>query len=707
MQLFQVIWVTLMLLDGLWGLTRQEEFKTRRVSTVTLRRTETKKEKNQRHIENQSQKESDEDEDKKTLSQQVADGKYGLIQRELFSEPIKRPGIISYEVNPEVPKDNVNNLGGLMPEEIWLAENHLLVLKGGGSFGGEGNWPAIDNYVAPRRQVKIPHNPKVPPPFPVQLKDNGPTEFIRSKNGSAALPVVPFFNGLYPVNETFPGNLRAGNGFDPFPLLLPLPPPVGTFLPRPENLTELDEDDPSIYYPPPYDFYFPKDNSSFVPPGPLVPGIVVPPPPNFFGLLEKKSRTKGSNVKPKTTTTQSPPRLHTTTGYPSTTSKPNTQRTIAHRPHKTTPATTTVSPNEIVHTLPPDTPVGNWIPIPAPRPFYISLKSIKLHERQHQPGWRYYNTTEKKMPRIYNPEPYYYSGFKPIINPNPIPVYVENFTQKPKYYFYDPPEYETNTLSPSLVVKTSPRTSKYVQSPLEYFLRDKYGTNKKSPATTTKPPIYEYSYSAPGYGTLEAPKIGNNFVTSKQPYLYEVSTVRPYSYNVYQTEYPTYTQSPRPLVDLPKKYFTSFGQKLNHEVTSPKYNNKFVTTTPKNVFFDYNLQNDGQILQDQYYEEKLYYRPTNKPKSYPQFYRAPNSPHYVHNYNRQNVVAGHPLDTDIRVNYKNPLPPINPDAEFIGPFGGPTTPGAPHQLPRGTSLISYQLPGTGGHFYFLTPQAVK
>lgn len=71
-----------------------------------------------------------EDEEKKTLSQQVADGKYGLIQKELFSKPAKKPGVISYGSNPEVPKDNINNLGGLQKNEIWLADNHLLVLKG-------------------------------------------------------------------------------------------------------------------------------------------------------------------------------------------------------------------------------------------------------------------------------------------------------------------------------------------------------------------------------------------------------------------------------------------------------------------------------------------------------------------------------------------------------------------------------------------------
>lgn len=75
-------------------------------------------------------------EEKKTLSQQVADGKYGLIQRELFNgNSHNPPGVISYSKNPEIPKDNSDNLGGLNREEIWLAEDHLLVLKGNKDIG--------------------------------------------------------------------------------------------------------------------------------------------------------------------------------------------------------------------------------------------------------------------------------------------------------------------------------------------------------------------------------------------------------------------------------------------------------------------------------------------------------------------------------------------------------------------------------------------
>lgn len=354
----------------------------------------------------------DDDEDKKTLSQQIADGKYGLIEKEIFATTPKRPGIISYASNPEVPRDTAKNLGGLEPEEIWLAENHLLVLRGGVFPEYKPNktddsatvWPPIDDYNAPLRQVKIPANPKVPPPFPVQLRDGGPTQFIGFNGTAGRRPLPPFFpqpppgNGSYfappfpfpfppPGNFTpglyppiFPENSTPGGGFypppgngsfspppfpyppppprngsyfapppgnftpgrepfypppfpgfppppynatfyPPYPLpppfppngTLPFPPPFlnlppgAAFLPPPGNLTEpFDEDDPSLYYPPPYDFYYPKDNSTEVPPGPLVPGIILPPPPNFFAPLNDSDE----QPTPPPPTTQ-PPVTHT------------------------------------------------------------------------------------------------------------------------------------------------------------------------------------------------------------------------------------------------------------------------------------------------------------------------------------------------------------------------------------------------------------
>jgi len=307
---------------------------------------------------------SDDEDGKKTLSQQVKEGKYGLIQNEIYGDRPKRPGIISYLGNPEVPKDTIDNLGGLDEDEIWLAENHVLVLKGGkfpeheqssqqSSDGEQPKWPPIDNYKAPKRQVKIPARPKIPPPFPVQLTEGGPVQII-GPNGTAEeignstldystnplytkglLPGEnPFFtispNGTVFTPDFGPlGNFsieeksfRGNNDQKEIKPELPQPPgalppfyhaipPGAIFVPPPGNQSDYDEEDQSIYYPPPYSFYYPQDNTTAVPPGPLVPGIILPPPPDFFSALDdKKTTTKKYSKRP--TTTSSPPRARPT-----------------------------------------------------------------------------------------------------------------------------------------------------------------------------------------------------------------------------------------------------------------------------------------------------------------------------------------------------------------------------------------------------------
>ncbi|XP_066146440.1 uncharacterized protein [Euwallacea fornicatus] len=330
--------------------------------------------------------------DRKTLSQQVADGKYGLIQKELFKKPPKKPGIISYAPNHEVPSDNIATLGGLTKNDIWLAENHLLVIKGGGYPAHDDSkqdyvgqlWQPLDDYNAPLHQVKIPKNPAVPPPFPVQLTDDGPLQILgtnssRTLNASAetpayALPPPPGWDGEIPPQSQYfpdagspnsdPANPSAGEvavsvpvsgeppGGMPFPptfLNGSLPPsfahlpPGVAILPAPlENATNtdiLDEDDPSIYYPPPYSFFYPKDNSSLVPPGPLVPGIILPPPPKFFAPLEEDSAT----------TTRKP--IHTTKHVTTTQAATTTERPLGNeigstkRPTKIVPTKVSVVKN--------------------------------------------------------------------------------------------------------------------------------------------------------------------------------------------------------------------------------------------------------------------------------------------------------------------------------------------------------------------------
>lgn len=341
------------------------------------------------------------DESKKTLADQVAEGKYGLIQNELFKKQPRRPGILSYAPNAEVPNDTADNLGGLSKDEIWLAEDHLLVLKGGTLNEGSGRepWKPIDDYEAPLRQVKIPDNPEVPPPFPIQLEENGPIQLV----GNHQLPLVnPFTNETlllfpdsgFPKTETYspdqknvfarpgaaaaaqddngdhapPGPLAYGrpNNFTfANPFLSPFPPefvgpPLHPFpFPFPpngslenSNFTDfIDEDDPSFFYPPPYSFVYKRNYSNLVEPGPLVPGIILPPPPNFFGRLNPaKNSTR-----------------HQSAGS-STTPRPTKQflRPVFRPTPAPTPTTTSSAPTSVTHSRPPKTRIVTAEPARLP-----------------------------------------------------------------------------------------------------------------------------------------------------------------------------------------------------------------------------------------------------------------------------------------------------------------------------------------------------
>ena len=267
------------------------------------------------------------DDKSKTLSDQIAEGKYGLIEKELFSKVPKAPGIISYKTNSETPDDNEKTLGGLDKDDIWLAEDHLLILKGGlpnekKNDASDEDWKPIDDYQAPPRPVKIPLNPRVPPPFPVQF-ENGPLQFIGYNQFSLFNPFTNetgFFKNAAGNGAAFAepnrGNTKnvfTGTGaikglardqihdvvtpppwvyskdsdlLKQFPFNLPLPD-------QSFNRTEdFDEDDPSLFYPPPYSFVYKSNYTNLAPIGPLVPGIILPPPPDFFSIYNPDENKK-------------------------------------------------------------------------------------------------------------------------------------------------------------------------------------------------------------------------------------------------------------------------------------------------------------------------------------------------------------------------------------------------------------------------------
>ncbi|XP_030021152.2 titin [Manduca sexta] len=457
-------------------------------------------------------KTKEDDEDKKTLSDQVAEGKYGLIQNEIFSKTPKRPGIVSYEPNAETrAKDNLQSLGGLKKDEIWLAEDHLLVLKGG-SFPERTKeterrpWPPIDDYEAPNRQVKLPQKPKVPPPFPVRLSDDGPLVFLTPNGSVPASLFPPFFTreseGFlssppfpFPPGETYPPSDYKGNSTSggapqpgpPFPFLpgnasegaFPFPPsmngslpegypPGAAFLPPPSNQSDLyDEDDPSIYYPPPYNFSYRADYNNKVPAGPLVPGIVLPPPPDFFAPLEEKTTTETikTTTRPTTYTRQK------------TTTKPVPTHTVHRTKYKTRPTTT-----ESVRT----TEVPTTFTTPPPVEIVTTPKQRKPQRVPTRHPVRVHNLPDEINTRPKTEKPVYKSRTK--LTSKPLSVSV--------IYDYPEPVYDARppaTSEKPFVVyvpqKTHPNVANDVTStavPLRAF----YSNTQNDVPTTKLQPVY-------------------------------------------------------------------------------------------------------------------------------------------------------------------------------------------------------------------------
>ncbi|KAH8366988.1 hypothetical protein KR084_002656 [Drosophila pseudotakahashii] len=423
---------------------------------------------------------------KKTLADQVRDGKYGLIERELFRRVPKRPGVLSYARNSEVPLDNERNYGGLNEEDIWLAEDHLLVIKGGAlneeaddNQPGGGPWPAIDDYDAPGRQIKLPANPAVPPPFPVQLEPHGPLQLIRDNQleilrpaaGNATLSGMVNHQGhqgtgagedlaSHPVARTGATAASASAKSKEAPAaqspayvypapyapwllypndtvatskagLLRSPPLLGPWLINglnglnaslvggdvPGNVSDFDEDDPSLYYPPAYTFVYKSNYSNPVPPGPLVPGIVLPPPPDHFSRLEVS--TTSSTRRPPTSTTSATTTSSTTTSSTTTSTK--------RPPLQQQPIRTSYKPkyNGITYLPPPPrqnkyverVPVPVAVPIPiypvnyTPRPQLVFVPSST-----EEPG----SGSGSRDPPLSKSNPIYYEYFEAKRQPGSI-----------------------------------------------------------------------------------------------------------------------------------------------------------------------------------------------------------------------------------------------------------------------------------------------
>ncbi|XP_064555920.1 hormone receptor 4 [Drosophila montana] len=509
---------------------------------------------------------------KKTLADQVRDGKYGLIEKELFRRVPKRPGVLSYARNSEVPLDNERNFGGLSEQDIWLAEDHLLVIKGGGlneaeEGDGADAWPAIDDYDAPPRQIKLPANPVVPPPFPVQLEPHGPLQLIRDNQieglhtaaGNATLSAVgqhashgqvhgaAHGPGSHPAART--GAIASAKAADPEPSYV-YPTPYAPWLlfnnetpahspasPTPNavlrtpllgpwiinglhgngnasgpgalhgNISDFDEDDPSLYYPPAYNFVYRSNYSNPVPPGPLVPGIVLPPPPDHFSLLETTTRrpftTSTSSTTSSTTSSSS-----TTTTSTTTTRAPPSRLSVKYNSIGYLPPAPR-QPNKYVERVP--VPVAVPIPIypvnyqpttPRPQPaaqlvFVPSSssteRSLSAGERERERERSRERERDREQAPLSKSNPIYYEYFEAKRQPSSLKSNVINDflgTKPPKRPHYKSPPSPVNDVA---VVSITPKPRAQLHSEYDAALGQLIRSNLIAPPSTGRfqPPDFD------------------------------------------------------------------------------------------------------------------------------------------------------------------------------------------------------------------------
>lgn len=501
----------------------------------------------------------------KTLSDQIAEGKYGLIEKELFANKPIAPGIISYKTNSETPEDNAKTLGGLDKDEIWLAEDHLLVLKGGltNKKNNENSWKPIDDYEAPKRPVKIPVNPRVPPPFPVQF-ENEPLQFIGynqfsvfnpftnqtrvfGKNSDKGAPNVnqtsyhdsQDFAARFPgANKTFTRNQipdvvppppwifpNSNNNADllkQFPFNLPLPDQA---LNRTEDF---DEDDPSLFYPPPYSFIYKSNYTNLAPVGPFVPGIILPPPPNFFSVYDPEENKKPVKTPIDVINRINEIHLHNRLSVPASSTQPPISKTTFLE--STTRASTANPTKKLNRNKPPTTrvPVSPYVTkseySTTPKhyetstlklfPVYVPTKTTKIYQTT--------TVASTTTPR--------YKSYKEDYGTQTHPIYFEYFDARTAIPFEEvhigsnvPGEYSVTTAPPVTVpVPVYSETKKKKPKSYHQFL----------PTSGSPPPDGRYQ-SRPEYAFEN-----DNFGAVISPYPYSVNTASPNQYNIASTDKP-------------------------------------------------------------------------------------------------------------------------------------------------------------------------
>jgi hypothetical protein len=359
---------------------------------------------------------------------------------------------------------------------------------------------------------------------------------------------------------------------------------------------------------------------------------------------------------------------------------------------------------EVVGSTTPPATNQNY-PIQPPQQEHVKLTAQQLplvsklaYFTTPRPNFAY-NDVSSETPIFYNIQP----------SPSPRPTYQYGYEKSGN----NPETQQPRQQNIYTTTRTKSRTSQKmnyqghnegaVVSPVQYqstprtLFEYSYEQSTKAPAIQQFYPAVAPQYEGLEEVTARSPATHYGYEDSRgknlQGHGYQSTSQQKFSghqhpqVNIHPTANPLHAyftrQDERLLDDITKKYFTIFGQKLPS-------GGENVPTTPIPPYDGGNVQSQSKRPYVLNGERQYYTTPIPN-------YNIQNSDNLHENDHGSKVPVS--LAADININYKKPLPPVNPISEFIDTR-------QISNLETGRALVSYKFPGDGGHFYFITPQVV-
>jgi len=155
--------------------------------------------------------------DQPTLNVSSKDSPYALIDR-FFPEREYNHEFMERNFQEKLKNGSFDDvdLGNLKPNEVWLSDGDLLVLKGGDNFSNrktfDNPWKPLDDYVAPYRV------PKLPPPDFIPSDTGVGVALPPEEEDEITAPVQP--SAVAPVSSEKVANIKKTTKRDPFKTFL-------------------------------------------------------------------------------------------------------------------------------------------------------------------------------------------------------------------------------------------------------------------------------------------------------------------------------------------------------------------------------------------------------------------------------------------------------------------------------------------------------